>query len=134
MSKAEELAAKAARIRERQTAPRPAVSASMEPQNSGASEPAPASSDDAGATTNARESRTDASSPTVRVRPVRLTVDVTPADHAALARWCLDAAGELGLARVAGQELVRSLLRRALEDQTLRAQITHNVGRVRANQ
>lgn len=131
MSKAEELAAKAARIRERQAA------AAVEPLTSGdpgLSEQASASSPHAGAPTNARRPRADASSPTVRVRPVRLTVDVAPADHAALARWCLDAAGELGLARVAGQELVRSLLRRALEDQTLRAEITNEVGRVRATQ
>jgi hypothetical protein len=67
----------------------------------------------------------------VRVRPVRLTVDVAPADHAALARWCLDASGELGVARVHGQELIRALLHRVLHDVELRDAVTADVAAAR---
>ncbi len=70
----------------------------------------------------------------VRVRPVRLTVDVSPADHNALARWCLDAAGELGVPRVHGQELVRALLRRALTDRSLREAVLDDVAAIRSTQ
>ncbi len=70
----------------------------------------------------------------VRVRPVRLTVDVSPADHNALARWCLDAAGELGVPRVHGQELVRALLRRALTDRSLREAVLDDVAAIRSMQ
>ncbi len=70
----------------------------------------------------------------VRVRPVRLTVDVSPADHNALARWCLDAAGELGVPRVHGQELVRALLRRALTDRSLRDAVLDDVAAIRSTQ
>ena len=61
--------------------------------------------------------------PAVRVRPVRLTVDVPPADHAALRRHLLDAAVELGVARVDGQDVMRALLRRYLGEEHLRRHI-----------
>jgi len=67
----------------------------------------------------------------VRVRPVRLTVDVSPADHAALNRWCLDAAAELGTARVAGQEIVRALLARALTDPAMRTLVVADIAEQR---
>ena len=105
MSRTEELAAKAARLRDRQNAAESSTSVPTEVRSRG-----------------------------VRVRPVRLTVDVPPADHAALARWCLEAAQELGVARVHGQELVRALLRRALADAELREQVTRDVAAQRAAQ
>lgn len=99
MSRSEELAAKAARLKQQQ---------------------------------QDRDSRT--SVPTevrppaeIRVRPVRLTLDVSPADHTALARWSLDASAELGRARVAGQELMRALLRRALADPELRRLVVEDI-------
>lgn len=104
MSRTEELAAKAARLKDRQDAA------------------------GVGSTSVATGVRT-----AVRVRPVRLTVDVAPADHAALARWCLDAAAELGVARVHGQELIRALLQRALRDAELRDATTAAVAATRRN-
>lgn len=99
MSRAEELAAKAARLKQQQ-----------------------------------HDKETRSSVPTevrapseIRVRPVRLTLDVAPADHAALARWSLDASAELGRARVAGQELMRALLRRALADPELRRLVVDDI-------
>jgi hypothetical protein len=60
-------------------------------------------------------------------RTVRLSVDIPARDHADLARWCLDAAAELGVARVAGQELIRELIRQALTDTVLQQKITDGV-------
>ncbi len=111
MSRAEELTAKANRLRERQNVPAAEIVSSAV----------------------ATEIRTSVATAIVRVRPVRLTVDVPPADHAALNRWCLDAAAELGLARVHGQEIVRALLHRALRNPELRAAITGEVAAGRAS-
>lgn len=65
------------------------------------------------------------------MRPVRITVDLPPAEHQALARLALDAAGRLGLGRVHGQEVVRALVRRLLADPELKAQIITDVGEAR---
>jgi hypothetical protein len=70
-------------------------------------------------------------SPQVRTRPVRLTVDVAPAEHAALGRLALDAAAELGLARIHGQEIVRALIRRLLADPQLRREVLADVAEQR---
>jgi hypothetical protein len=62
-----------------------------------------------------------------RTKPVRLTVDVAPADHAALRRLCIDLAAELGVAQVSGQDVLRALLRRALVDDEARAQLARDL-------
>lgn len=58
---------------------------------------------------------------------MRLTVDVAPAEHAALRRLCVDLAAELGTAQVSGQDVLRSLLRRALGDVDARAQLARDL-------
>jgi hypothetical protein len=63
----------------------------------------------------------------VRTRPVRLTVDVSPADHAALAHLALDAAAQLGLARVHGQEIVRALIHRMLNEPDLQTRVLADI-------
>jgi len=57
-------------------------------------------------------------------KPVRLTVDLTPEQHAQLQRWCLDAAPSVGRPRVAGQQVLRALIGRLLTDEELARQIT----------
>jgi hypothetical protein len=61
------------------------------------------------------------------VKPVRLTVDVTPADHAALRRLCIDLSAGLG-APVSGQDVLRSLIRRALDDEEVYLQLVSDLG------
>jgi hypothetical protein len=58
---------------------------------------------------------------------VRLTVDVPPADHAALRRLCGELAVALGVAQVSGQDVLRSLIRRALSDEAARAQLERDL-------
>src|SRR6185369_17811566 len=58
-----------------------------------------------------------------RTTPVRLTLDVSPAMHAALRRLCGELAVELGVAQVSGQAVLRSLIRRLLVDEEARAQL-----------
>jgi hypothetical protein len=61
--------------------------------------------------------------------PVRLTLDVSPTAHAALRRLCGELAIELGVAQVSGQAVLRSLIRRLLEDPEARAQLEQDLAR-----
>jgi hypothetical protein len=63
-----------------------------------------------------------------RVKTVRLTVDVPPADHVALRRLCIDLAAELGAAQISGQDVLRSLIRRVLIDEDAHRQLAHDLG------
>jgi len=56
-----------------------------------------------------------------------LTLDVSPAEHAALRRLCGKLAVELGVAQVSGQAVLRALLRRALVDEAARAQLERDL-------
>jgi hypothetical protein len=56
-----------------------------------------------------------------------LTLDVSPADHAALRRLCGELAVELGVAQVSGQDVQRALLRRLLTDPAARAQLERDL-------
>lgn len=120
MSRSEELAAKAARLRARQApaAPPAPVSTSV-----------PTDVSEYGGTDVSRSGGDQGIAP--RVRPIRITVDLPPAEHQALARLALDAAGRLGLGRVHGQEVVRALVRRLLADPEMQAQIITDVGEAR---
>lgn len=55
----------------------------------------------------------------VRSRPVRITVDLPPATHQQLIRWCTDAAADLGRARVPAAEVVRAALDELHDDPDL---------------
>lgn len=83
------------------------------------------------ATQEVRTSAPTEATENVRVKPVRLTVDVTPADHAALNRLCLLVAEEIGVARVYGQEMVRSLVGVMLTDSALQARVIADVAQRR---
>jgi hypothetical protein len=56
-------------------------------------------------------------------KPIRTTVDLPPGRHAALQRWCLDAAPQVGRPRVHGQQVMRALVARLLTDERLSRQI-----------
>lgn len=55
----------------------------------------------------------------VRSRPVRITVDLDPAAHQQLTRWCTDAAADLGRARVPAAEVFRAFLDELADDPEL---------------
>lgn len=59
-----------------------------------------------------------ASTQSVRAKPVRRTVDLSPAHHAELDAWCAETARQLGRARVTGQDVLRSLVAELLSDET----------------
>jgi hypothetical protein len=61
----------------------------------------------------------DPAPPTRAPKPVRITVDLPPGRHAALQRWCLDAAPGVGQPRVHGQQVMRALIGRLLTDELL---------------
>lgn len=65
--------------------------------------------------------------PKVRAKPVRKTVDLPPQRYTALVGWCAEAAGELGVARVTGQDVLAGLVQLLLTDEStarrLRAQL-----------
>lgn len=56
---------------------------------------------------------------TVRTRPVRITVDLTPERHRALKRWARDTADDLEVTDVPLADVVRVLVRRLVEDDAL---------------
>jgi hypothetical protein len=64
---------------------------------------------------------------TERARPVRRTVDLSPARHAKLTEWCGQTAQELGVARVTGQQVISALVGRLLTDMTLMAKIKADI-------
>ena len=76
-----------------------------------------------------RRSATALPQPAPRTKPVRLSVDVPPSDHASLMQMAVGLANDLGATRVHHQEVLRALLRLAIEDEDLvnriRAEIHH---------
>lgn len=50
-------------------------------------------------------------------KPVRSTVDLPPARHAAFKSWCAESAVELGRSRVTTQDVMRVLVGRLLTDE-----------------
>ena len=64
------------------------------------------------------EAPRETSTPQPRVKPVRRTVDLPAAHHAALDTWCSETARQLGRARVTGQDVLRTLVAELLRDET----------------
>lgn len=64
-----------------------------------------------------------APAPKPHVKPVRSTVDLAPARHAALKSWCGETAVEIGRSRVTTQDVMRVLVARLLTDETFARQI-----------
>ncbi|MEV5205679.1 hypothetical protein [Streptomyces sp. NPDC053720] len=59
----------------------------------------------------------------VRTAPVRVTLDLSPADHRALKRWCNTAAAELDLPQVPLAFVLRILGKQLLDDPDLAARV-----------
>jgi hypothetical protein len=66
-----------------------------------------------------------------RTKPVRRSVDLSPACHARLTQWCAETADMIGTARVTGQDVIRALVDRLLMDEALaqriRADLSMNI-------
>lgn len=60
---------------------------------------------------------------TGRTKPVRRSVDLSPAYHAKLTQWCVETADIIGTARVTGQDVIRALVARLLMDESLSRRI-----------
>jgi hypothetical protein len=100
---ADKIRANAERLRQK---PSPARQASQLPEGGAApSTPAP-------------------TTPVVRQKNVRRTVDLSPIAHRGLDNWQRSAADKLGLARVTGQEVLAALVEELLSDQALSDRIT----------
>lgn len=61
--------------------------------------------------------------PAPRSRPVRRTVDLSPADHDRLNEWQRETARQLGRTRITGEDVLRALVARLLTDDTLAGKI-----------
>ncbi|MGH3900956.1 MAG: hypothetical protein ACRDTA_22475 [Pseudonocardiaceae bacterium] len=59
----------------------------------------------------------------VRTKPVRRSVDLSPAHHVKLTQWCAEAADLIGAPRVTGQDVIRALVARLLMDEALARRI-----------
>ncbi len=60
---------------------------------------------------------------TARTKPVRRSVDLSPAYHIRLTQWCVEAADLIGAPRVTGQDVIRALVARLLMDESLARRI-----------
>ena len=58
-----------------------------------------------------------------RTKPIRRSVDLSPAHHARLTQWCAETADMIGTARVTGQDVIRALVARLLMDEALAERI-----------
>lgn len=65
----------------------------------------------------------------VRGKPIRSTVDLPPTRHHELKSWCDETAIHLGRARVTTQDVMRTLVARLLEDETLSRKIRADLGK-----
>lgn len=61
--------------------------------------------------------------PAPRARPIRITIDLAPVLHRELARWCANAADQVGVAKVPAAEVVRALIRELDTDPDLTTRI-----------
>jgi predicted dienelactone hydrolase len=59
----------------------------------------------------------------VLAKPIRSTVDLSPARHRSLKAWSAETATEIGRARVTTQEVINALVHRMLTDETLARKI-----------
>lgn len=64
---------------------------------------------------------------TIRTRPVRTTVDMSPELHRRLKRWLADASDELEVTDVPLAMVVRVLVRRLVEDDDLAAAVLEDM-------
>ena len=75
------------------------------------------------ATEHSTPAPVSATLPVQRVKPVRLTVDLSPSLHAAFLSWCLAATQQVGQ-RVTASEAIRVLVERLTDDVDLQRHVT----------
>lgn len=63
------------------------------------------------------------SATSVRTKPVRRSVDLSPTYHVRLTQWCAETADLIGAPRVTGQDVIRALVARLLMDEALARRI-----------
>jgi hypothetical protein len=63
----------------------------------------------------------------VTAKSVRRTVDLSWQLHGQLTAWCSETAQQLGVARVTGQDVFRTLVARLLTDETLARKIRQDL-------
>lgn len=68
---------------------------------------------------SASEDHKATQTPRVATKPVRRTVDLPPARHAALTQWCADTAVQLGASRITGQQTINALIHLLLTDELM---------------
>lgn len=130
MSRADDLAAKAARLRARNAQQAPVLPEPAAEQEAPQEEADVRTSVPTEVSTSVAKSA-PALPPAVRSKPVRMTVDLAPADHSDLSQLLLRAAGALGVARVSGQEVTSALIRRLLADPDLEQKVLSDVAEKR---
>jgi DNA primase large subunit len=68
---------------------------------------------------SARQEHHDQAAEPVLAKPVRSTLDLSPATHRDLQAWLGESAVRLGRARVTKQDVLEALVKRLLRDETL---------------
>lgn len=106
-SQADKLKAKAQRIAAKKDAARPSTEKAQREER----------------TAEDRERALAPRTATPHAKPIRSTVDLAPARHAALKAWCGETAVEIGRSRVTTQDVLRALVGRLLTDETLARKI-----------
>lgn len=85
-------------------------------------------------TQRARKTESSSGTPLMfapRQKPVRRTVDLTPAAHSKLDDWQRKTAREIGVARVSGQEVLAALVDEFLENPDLASVVRDSIWRKR---
>lgn len=128
MSRADDLAAKARRLR---TAVPTASSTAVRTASSTAVSTARTAGSTAASTARRVAVNAAGPAPVVRTRPVRMTLDLPPAEHAALRQLCLDLAGDVGAAQLTARDILRALLSRVLVDEDAYARLRDDLRETR---
>lgn len=68
----------------------------------------------------------------VRVKPVRITVDLTPADYRQLREWAESAAADLDLPKLAIADVVRAMITVVSVDSGIGAEVRERIRQARA--